>query len=166
MSLVLEILEGAWNTTLRYKGSRVNLFGVHRPNPYKKSTINNTVSRLHRLQLIQKEDGVWKITEKGKKFIEKDREQLPHFKSPFKYKAPKNFIVMFDISEDRNLERDWLRRQLKKFDYIMIQRSVWVGPSPLPDEFRNLVKKIKLDSCIKTFKLAKPYTTKTKSTQL
>ncbi len=46
---------------------------------------------------------------------------------------------------------------LKKFGYIMIQKSVWVGPSPLPKEFKDYMKEIKLDKCIKTFKLEKSY---------
>ena len=39
----------------------------------------------------------------------------------------------------------------------MIQKSVWVGPSPLPKEFMNYISKIGLKSTIKTFKLAKGY---------
>ena len=38
-----------------------------------------------------------------------------------------------------------------------VQKSTWVGPFPLPKEFKEYLKKIKLDKCIKTFKLAKPY---------
>lgn len=158
MSIVMEILEGAWNTTLYYKGNRVNLFGVHRPRPKKKTTINNTISRLHKLELIKKENDTWHITEKGIQYLETIKKQFPIFESPFKSKAPKNLLVMFDIPEDRSAERDWLRNQLKRFDYILVQRSVWVGPSPLPPKFRDFVRKIKLDRCIKTFKLAKSYT--------
>ena len=64
---------------------------------------------------------------------------------------------MFDVPTERKGEREWFRWHLKKFGYIMIQQSVWVGPSPLPKEFNDYVKSIKLDRCIKTFKLAKPY---------
>lgn len=39
----------------------------------------------------------------------------------------------------------------------MIQRSVWVGPSPLPEEFLNYLKRIGLEKEFKTFKLAKSY---------
>lgn len=42
----------------------------------------------------------------------------------------------------------------------MIQRSVWVGPSPLPKEFLDYVKEIKLEDKFKTFKLSKGYNTK------
>lgn|SRR3989344_9097239 len=79
------------------------------------------------------------------------------FASPFKKDAPKKLIVIYDIIENRKKERDWFRRHLKKFDYIMIQRSVWVGPAPLPKEFLSYIKSIKLQAHVKTFRLAKPY---------
>ncbi len=82
------------------------------------------------------------------------------FASPFKKDSPKNLILMYDVIEEKKKERDWFRRQLKNFDYIMIQRSVWVGPSPLPKEFLDYVKAIGLQEHLKTFKLAKAYTGK------
>src|SRR3989344_3483501 len=57
------------------------------------------------------------------------------FLSPFKENSPKNLIVMYDIPHTMKKERDWFRRHLVKFDYIMFQKSVWVGPSPLPKDF-------------------------------
>ena|ERR1035437_155949 len=71
--------------------------------------------------------------------------------------SPKNLIVIYDIPEEKKKERDWFRRHLKKFNYIMIQRSVWVGPSPLPKDFIDYVKSIGLLGQLKTFKLAKAY---------
>ena len=64
---------------------------------------------------------------------------------------------MYDIPHNLKKERDWLRRHLIKFGYVMIQKSVWVGPSPLPKEFIRYLKEIKIESNLKTFKLAKPY---------
>ena len=82
------------------------------------------------------------------------------FSSPFKKDSPKNLILMYDVIEEKKKERDWFRRQLKNFGYIMIQRSVWVGPSPLPKEFLDYVKTIGLQNYLKTFKLAEAYTGK------
>ena len=79
------------------------------------------------------------------------------FDSFFKDTAPKNLIVMYDIPEELKKERDWFRRHLIKFGYVMIQRSVWVGPSPLPENFLKYLKEIKIGDKFKTFKLAKPY---------
>ena len=82
------------------------------------------------------------------------------FSSPFKKDSPKNLLVMYDIPTEKKKERDWFRRHLKKFDYIMIQQSVWVGPSPLPKEFIQYVESIGLKKQLKTFKLAQGYTGK------
>ncbi len=79
------------------------------------------------------------------------------FDSCFKDTAPKNLIVMYDIPDSLKKERDWFRRHLIKFGYVMIQRSVWVGPSPLPKDFLKYLKEIKIGDNFKTFKLAKSY---------
>ena len=55
-------------------------------------------------------------------------------------------------------ERDWLRRHLKRFDYIMIQKNIWVGPSPLPKDFLDYIKSISLLDKLVILKLLVPYT--------
>jgi len=95
---------------------------------------------------------------KNKNHVSK-RQYLPSFISDFKHDAPKNLLLIYDIPEERKKERDWFRRQLKNFDFAMIQRSVWVGPSPLPANFLAYLKRIGLQKEFKTFKLAKSYTT-------
>ena|SRR3989344_4874526 len=82
---------------------------------------------------------------------------LASFLSSFKKDAPKNLMVMYDIPHNLKKERDWFRRHLVKFGYVMIQKSVWVGPSPLPKSFLDYLKEIKIGDSFKTFKLAKPY---------
>jgi DNA-binding transcriptional regulator PaaX len=79
------------------------------------------------------------------------------FISPFKKDSPKNLLVMYDIPSTKRKERDWFRRHLRRFGYIMIQKSVWVGPSPLPKDFLTYLKEIKIGDDFKTFKLAKSY---------
>ena len=112
-----------------YKGIRVNSFGI--PDPYKLKKVSNT----------KRSRDVYNFS----------------FVSPFSKDSSKNLIVMYDIPHEKKKERDWFRRHLKKFDYIMIQKSVWVGPSPLPKDFLSYVKSIGLENQLKTFKLAKSY---------
>ena len=88
----------------------------------------------------------------------KNISNIDYFHSMFAETAPRNLIVMYDIPHEKKKERDWFRRHLKKFNYMMIQKSVWVGPSPLPKDFLDYVKSIGLLNQLKTFKLAKPYT--------
>ncbi len=117
-----------------YKGMRVNAFGL----PIPKDNYQGRIKRENR------------------------KRNFYHaaFSSSFNKDSPKNLILMYDVVEEKKKERDWFRRQLKNFDYVMIQRSVWVGPSPLPKEFLDYVKAIGLQDHLKTFKLAKAYTGK------
>jgi hypothetical protein len=157
----MEILEHLWNTHIYYGGARVNLFGVHKPwlpdNEYKNAYFYNTMCRLRKNGFVDKKSGDWMLTKKGKEYFENKRKLLLKFSSPFALNAPKNLLIMFDIPESRKAERNWLRWHLRKFQYHMIQKSVWVGPSPLPKKFKDYAKSMGLDSYIKTFKLAKPY---------
>ncbi len=116
----------------RYKGAHVNSFGLL---TQKKEYIKKTKNRVR---------GLYHIS----------------FKSSFLDNAPKNLIVMYDIPYDLKKERDWFRRNLIKFGYVMIQKSVWVGPSPLPKDFLEYLTEIKIGDKFKTFKLAKPYNSK------
>ena len=114
---------------MRYKGVSTNIFGLPIVDISKKKKNTNKRYYLH------------------------------SFASCFKDGAPKNLLLMYDIRDIMKKERDWFRRQLKNFDFIMIQRSVWVGPSPLPKDFTIYLKRIGLEKDFKTFKLAKPYKT-------
>ncbi|MFA6257223.1 MAG: hypothetical protein WCT29_02380 [Candidatus Paceibacterota bacterium] len=117
-----------------YKGMRVNAFGL----PISKSGLGSRIKKKNR-----KRNFYYKA-----------------FNSPFTKDSPKTLVLMYDVIEAKKKERDWLRRQLINFEYIMIQRSVWVGPSPLPEEFLNYVRAMGLKAHLKTFKLAKAYTGK------
>ncbi|MEX2013318.1 MAG: CRISPR-associated endonuclease Cas2 [Parcubacteria group bacterium] len=121
------------NKIFFYKGLRVNAFGLPISN-YNKSRIKKS----HRKRKF------YHVT----------------FHSEFEKNSPKNLIVMYDIPHEKKKERDWFRRQLKNFDYTMIQKSVWVGPSPLPKDFRDYVELIGLRKQLKTFKLARSYLNK------
>ena len=61
---------------------------------------------------------------------------------------------MYDVSDAKRLNKIF---KLMKNYGISIQKSVWVGPSPLPKDFLDYIKHIDLLDKIKMFKLAKPY---------
>ena len=157
MSMVSEILEELWNTELNYKGVKVNIFGIPRFKKYKEGSIRNTIDRLKRNGVIEKELAGIVLSKYGKEYVRKKFDSLKQFDRPENISKDKNLLLMFDIPTEKKAHREWLRWHLKKFGYIMVQKSTWVGPSPLPKEFSDYIKEIKLDRCIKTFKLAKPY---------
>jgi DNA-binding transcriptional regulator PaaX len=117
-----------------YKGIKVNAFGL-------------PVDDSRKIDRIKKKD-------------RKRNYYLNSFTSTFKDDDLKNLLLIYDIPEAMKKERDWFRRQLVTFGFIMIQKSVWVGPSPLPKEFLDYLKEIKIGDNFKTFKLEKGYENK------
>ena len=157
MSIQNDLLDLLQTPRFRYKGMPVNIFGLPVFGDYKRNSINAALSRLKKKQYLTFQGSSLKLTENGKRYIARRKARLQLFKSPFGKESSKNLLVIFDIPEVRKAEREWFRFHLKKFDYMMIQRSIWVGPSPLPEEFLDYLKHIKLTDCIKTFKLAQDY---------
>jgi DNA-binding transcriptional regulator PaaX len=157
MGLIYEILKELCDTSLMYKGMRVNLFGIPKFKDYSKNSLSGTLSYMRKSGLIEDLNDGLQITSKGKEYIKIKFDSLKQFNFKFEKNAPRNLIVMFDIPETKKAEREWLRWHLKKFNYLMIQKSVWVGPSPLPKEFLEYLKKIEIKDGLKTFKLAKSY---------
>ncbi len=158
MSIVKEILEELLDTELNHKGVSVNIFGIPHFKKYTPRSIRTTLDRLKRKGMIEKELSGIILSKRGKEYIRKKIDSLKQFNKPENILKDKNLLVMFDVPVEKKAERDWFRWHLKKFGYIMVQHSVWVGPSPLPKEFKEYLEEIKLNKCIKTFKLAKPYT--------
>ncbi|MEI6280793.1 MAG: hypothetical protein WCP17_02215 [bacterium] len=157
MSIIFDILEELSHTTLRYKGVRVNLLGIPKLSSYKYGSLKSGISQLKKKQYILKNNFGWVLTLEGKKYLKRKYNSLMQFDSPFFKNDPKNLLIMFDIPQTKKAEREWLRWHLKKFNYIMIQKSVWRGPSPLPKEFLIYIKKIGLRENLKMLKISKTY---------
>lgn len=152
------ILEQFLKPQFKYKGISVNIFGLPAfHSNYPKKNFSNELSRLKREKFIEKDSESWRITKKGQEYIKRRQDSFSVFNFFFPKNSPKNLLVIYDIPEDKKAEREWFRFHLKKFGYEMIQRSVWVGPSPLPEEFLSYLGDIKLTKCVKTFRLAKSY---------
>ncbi len=142
--------------SIRHVGVRLGLLGLPDFKFYKYQTLANRCSDLKKKGFIKEINGEYFITFKGEDFLnKKERVVLKNFEPTANDKEPKDLLLLYDIPEDKKSERDWFRRELIKFHFAMIQRSVWVGPSPLPKEFLNYLKEVGLTNSIKTFKLEK-----------
>ena len=160
MSIADHILE-VLSTPLSYKGMSVNILGLPMLKPYARKSINNTIFKLKKDgYVITTRNNTLHLSPSGKKYLKRKRFALKTFSSPFNKTAQKNLLVIYDIPEKYRAERDWFRLHLKKFNYEMIQRSVWVGPSPLPKTFMEYIQKIGLKNTLKTFRLARGYSNK------
>ena len=157
MDIQNKLLELFESPTLKNKGVPVGVVRLPAFKKYKKNSVSTALTRLEDKQYIECVGSTFKLTENGKKNWKKRKVNLQVFKSSFPKDASKNLLLIFDIPEARKAEREWFRLHLRGFDYKMVQRSVWVGPSPLPKEFLDYLKFIKLSHCVKTFKLVKSY---------
>ncbi len=141
-----------------YSGVRTGFLGLPNFKYYKYQTLANRCSDLKNRGYIKESNGHYYITYKGEEYLnQKDREIFEKFHTDKTNKDPKNLLLLYDISEDKKSHRDWFRKELKILHFIMIQRSVWVGPSPLPKEFKEYLKSIGLKDAIQTFKLEKGF---------
>ena len=155
MSIISNILEELSHTTIPYKGTHVNLFGLPKLSLYKYGSLKSGISQLRKKKYIAKSGSAWFLTSKGKKYLAEKYDSLIQFNSPFLKNDSKNLLIMFDIPEAKKAKREWLRWHLKKFNYVMIQKSVWRGPSPLPKKFLDYINKIKLQDHLKMLKVSK-----------
>lgn len=165
MSIEKEILEYLLKNknahSIKYKGMHVGLLGLPNFQHYKYQALANKSSNLKKLGYIKNINGTSFISHKGELFLkENKRDTFKKFNTEKTDKDPKDLLIIYDIPQHQTSIRNWFRRELISFHFIMIQRSVWVGPSPLPKDFVEYVKELKVNDNFKTFKLAKGYVTK------
>jgi DNA-binding transcriptional regulator PaaX len=115
----------------------------------REKVINVTLWRLRKNGMIETMGDNWFLTKLGrtktkKKDLLKDHPSYPKVKV-----SDDKIIISFDIPESHRRYRNWLRIELTHLNFKIMQKSVWLGPSPLPQEFikalqdRNLIPFIK-----------------------
>ena len=115
----------------------------------KEQTLRTILSRLKKRGLVEDKKGIWAITEKGREFL---KNKIPHFGHLKTENKKKEMVVVFDIPELRRKQRNWLRSELMDLNFIPLQKSVWLGPAPLPKEFIKYLSETNLLQYLKFFK--------------
>ena len=111
-----------------------------------KQIYNQNVYRLKKKGFIYCKNEGYFISEKG----------VSYYKNPYRHikekiTAKNKIIFIFDIPENKKKVREWVRDQIKFWDFEMIQKSVWVGQGPLPVEFLNRLKLLGVEKCVRVF---------------
>ncbi len=117
----------------------------------KERTLKTTLSRLKSRGLVGNDKTLWKITKKGVEYIKNNNKKPKHFTTK-NINAVKDLIVVFDIPELHKKKRNYLRIELTALGFGMLQKSVWFGPSPLPEEFVKYLNELNLLQYMKFFK--------------
>lgn len=117
-----------------------------------KRNLNNKVfyNNLYRL----KQKGVLSFDHEKNILVRKDnlRRHILFSKIKSEPAGKVRVMVLFDVPEKKRKVRNWLRMQLKTWDFKMIQQSVWLGKGPLPGEF---IERLRLLGVNKTVKILK-----------
>lgn len=163
MSLVEDLLTILTSYSGGYRLMRQRLRGFNNSsfqNNYqnlKDQTLRITLSRLKKRELIENQNKIWLITKKGQEYLKskigKEKRHI-HYPSAVKNRK-KNMIIVFDVPEAVRKKRNWLRVELSNLGFSLLQKSVWFGPAPLPEEFIKSLNKLNLLKFIKFFKATK-----------
>lgn len=105
-------------------------------------TISTLLSQLQRQGLVQRSGSRrfsrWRITPRGRRLVLRYRKAItsPAVVPVFSEGEPDGIvrIVTFDIPERERRKRDVLRECLKMINFRLLQKSVWVGDVPLPED--------------------------------
>ena len=97
------------------------------------------------------------LTLKGKVYLQRLRKR-PALPQPHRYHRQDGnafIIVVFDVPEKERRKRDWLRSVLKHLGLKMIQKSVWVGKTKIPESFLKDLKELRLLPFVEIFAVTK-----------
>ena len=162
MSFAEEILIILSSYSGGYKMMRRKIYGLpdgpENPSHFKEEYLRVVLSRLKKRGLVANKNHAWNITKKGKEHLKNNKKlRLNHFGSLKVDEKSQNetMVVAFDIPEKKKFYRNWLRSELISLNFEPIQKSVWLGPYPLPKKFIEYLNEINILSHLKFFKVRK-----------
>ena len=117
-------------------------------------TMKVVLSRLEKSGLVEKTGtGLWQIVERAKVLVlaaQAREENTDRGKN-----TARDTIIIFDIPEKDRKKRAYLRFELIALGFGLLQKSVWIGPGPLPKEFIEYMRKLRLFSYVHIFSIKK-----------
>lgn len=108
----------------------------------KDAAFRTTLSRLKAQGLVESAGyGMWTLTKKGREALSTPEEKEQRYAKFRKAAAGKrDTIIIFDVPEKKRTIRGYLRLELVALGYEQLQKSVWIGGGPLPEEFMKQIK--------------------------
>ncbi|MBI3559062.1 hypothetical protein HY085_01585 [Candidatus Gottesmanbacteria bacterium] len=115
-------------------------------------TIKRALQQLTSKGLVKKEKDKITITEAGEERLEKI---LPSFGKDLSLSKGEVYLVSYDIRETTRRGRDILRWWLRKIRAVMLQKSLFLVVSAIPEGLENLILKYGLEGEVLIIKLGK-----------
>ncbi len=128
------------------------LLGLDPSYEFKRPTFTAILSQLKAQGLIRpapkRDRRYWRLTPAGRAaLIERQRGTLHRPDGHTR-------LVCFDIPERDQAKRRWLRGELITSGYRQLQKSVWVGETPLPQEFIEALDTLELRGQVHILRVA------------
>ena len=131
-------LEGLPNS---YPGFRIlkAMFGINNKRKFNRNTIKINLSRLIEQGLVVKnEKEKFILTAHGEEMVAFIKNRYSVLDKPWDKKIR---IVIFDIPEYKRRDRVWFRKELLLLKFKPLQKSVYIGKYPIPDElYEDIIK--------------------------
>lgn len=141
-----EIISFLFSGKSMYRQKKILWEQVRKKLKSSKQGYNQAIYRLTKNGYLEKERDGYKLSVKGRSYSGHSHQLI--YEKP---KKDKKVLVIFDIVEAKKKTREWLRFQLKWWNFKMIQRSVWLGGGPLPKDFKKRLKDLGIDKSVIIF---------------
>lgn len=142
---ILLTLEKTVDGYVRFEDFTYHHYKYHYGYPeLKKSSFSQALKRLREGGLIEqvklKNDVIIKLTDAGRGLIEDPAEE--------KNWDGKWRIVIFDIPEEKRIIRNLFRRNLKKWGFKHLQKSVWISKRNIFDKLNSYIKDLGIEKWV------------------
>lgn len=142
---ILLILEKSIDGYVRLEDFAYHHYRYHYGVPeLKKSSLSQALKRLREGRLIEqiklKKDIVIKLTDEGRGLI---NDEFDESKWDGKFR-----IVAFDIPEQKRIIRNLFRRNLKKWGFKHLQKSVWISKKDVFDKLEFYIKDVGIEEWV------------------
>lgn len=117
-----------------------------------KHSLSTILCRLKEQGLVQSKGSrnstKWFITKKGRTRLKNQDTDLYENKRVLPEPDGIRRLITFDVPEKEFKKRNWLRAELLALGFAPLQKSVYVGYSPFPEEFIKDLELRQLSNCV------------------
>ena len=115
---------------------------------YKESTLKAAYRRAQEQEFVKRHENIVALTARGRRKV-----------APFTAEDLEDgkLMVIFDIPEDQRSKRRQLRQILKEWQFVPVQKSVWLTGKDYKDELVELIKELRINQYVKLYECIRKF---------
>ncbi|OGE64556.1 hypothetical protein A3I48_03535 [Candidatus Daviesbacteria bacterium RIFCSPLOWO2_02_FULL_36_7] len=148
--ILLTVLEKSIDGYVRLEDFAYHHYRYHHDIPeLKKSALSKAVVRLREKGFIETDKTemgrlILKLTDEGRTALLLGKDDVDEWDGKWR-------IVVFDIPEQKRLIRNLFRRNLKKWSFKHLQKSVWISKKNITDKLFSYIKDLGIEKWVYVF---------------